>query len=268
MYPVCKMLMSKLPFILFLLLLSSGPGKGQDGSPLDSIRNSYRQEDSVSSFAEEVTGDTGVNFRSVWLSEDSLNIWRRKKEYGWIKNLDSLLRKEQDQAKTPRIPSFPSSKNSSADSLFNSGFLQALLWILAGGFVLFVIIQLFMSKGLFRRTVSKKRKDEPAEADEDIRDKDYAALSGKAYREGNFRAATRYLFLMTLQKLQEKELISYAPDKTNSIYVSELPAAKRNGFARLSLYYEYVWYGNTAVQKETFDRIAADFTAFLNDLNN
>ena len=173
MYPVCKMLMSKLLFILFLLLLSCNSGKGQDGSPLDSIRNNYGQEDSSSSsFAEEVTGDTGVTFRSVWLSEDSLNIWKRKKEYGWIKNLDSLLRKDQDQAKPPRINTVPSSTNSSADRLFNSGFLQALLWILAAGFVLFVIIQLFMNKGLFRKPVSTKRVDDLAEAAEDIREKD------------------------------------------------------------------------------------------------
>jgi Domain of unknown function (DUF4129) len=80
------------------------------------------------------------------------------------------------------------------------------------------------------------------------------------------RLAMRYLFLKTLQKLNERELINFAADKTNSQYAREIPAAKRNEFANLALYYEYIWYGNVGVQKETFDGIKTKFDTFLNKI--
>jgi Domain of unknown function (DUF4129) len=89
-------------------------------------------------------------------------------------------------------------------------------------------------------------------------------LQSKAYDAGDMRMAMRYLFLKTLQKLNDRELIRFAVDKTNTAYARELPQAKRNEFASLALYYEYIWYGNIAVQKETFDGIENKFNEFLN----
>ncbi|MEJ7609865.1 MAG: DUF4129 domain-containing protein [Ferruginibacter sp.] len=255
-------------------MLTCLTGRGQDQPLPDgerdyTIRSGTDITDSINSaFAEDVLGDTGVVFRDLQISEDSIVFWKNKKQYGWIKNLDSLLRADQLRDKKSTGVSMQPAKTSSLDRLFSSAFMEYLFWFLAAGFVVFVIIKLFMSKGLFRNTTAAA----PAPTADDSAGmqagKDYRALSRKAALAGDYRSATRYLFLVTLQQLDEKELIRFAPDKTNSMYLQELPAAKRNAFARISLYYEYSWYGNIPLQQETFEGIAVQFNAFLNTLNN
>lgn len=226
-------------------------------------------KDYNATFAEDVLGDTTVNFRDIFISPDSLNSWKANKKYAWINSLDSLLKEKQRKEDEQMEDTIKKSKNitdgiSAFDRILSSGILKIILWIIAGCVILFIIQNLFLSKGIFT-SGGKKAKNVVAEQEEidNNMESDFESLQRKAYATGDLRMAMRYLFLKTLQKLNDRELIRFAADKTNSAYARELPQAKRNEFASLALYYEYIWYGNITVQKGTFDGIENKFNEFL-----
>ena len=260
---------------LFLLLLIGSfarPCFAQTDSEYDTTFNNIilnePTDTSSSGFAAEVLGDTLINFRDLELRPDSMQGLKNKKSYAWIKSMDSLLRdmekKSNDERSTYKAPPMPSF----FERFFGSTFLQVILWLLAGLAVSYIIYQLFLNKGAFSSSTRRRKKHEieDEEDDTDIRDKDYASRARRAEEAGDYRRATRFLFLQTLQKLQDTQLIVYSVDKTNSAYLREMPYAKRNDFSRLSLYYEYIWYGNAAVSKEIFDTVQAKFNSFLNTI--
>jgi len=211
----------------------------------------------------ETFADTTLSLRVFALNKDSVLAKKSRKEYAWIKDLDSLLKDEQERNR-PK-PHYERRQNISfMEGLFNSPILQVLLWVIAGSIVLYIIYRLFLSKGLFGISATKAIKEEPEEEEETLNGKDFNSLVNKAVAAGDLRSAVRWLFLLTLQKLDEKELIRFGADKTNSTYMNELPPAKRNDFASLSLYYEYTWYGKAPLNKESFEMIRGKFTEFLN----
>jgi hypothetical protein len=254
----------------------------------------YQQEKIIEVAPEEdkiftkvtIDGDTTIQFRDIYINPDSLYAWKHDKKYAWITNLDSLLRQqkiefeeaknktnnqtkkrerktnegtEEEGIEVPRFNSF--------DNSLNSPIFKIIMWTLAIAFVGFILFKLFLSDGIFgkagKKTDSVKEVEEIAD---DNMENDFDSLYRRAYNAGDMRIAMRYLFLKTLQKLNDNELIQFASDKTNSQYAREIPAAKRNDFAQLALYYEYIWYGNIVVKKETFDEIATTFNNFLNKI--
>jgi len=280
--------MRKLLFILLLIPLFSMHAHAQDSTYLDTDED---QDESSSSLSTDIKGDTIIHFRRLIEMRDTVNQWKSRDEFAYMKYMDSLLKnvqKEDDERAVNgsgkgtskekngklkrsdddegRIILQPRS-NSSPNGMFNSGIFQIIMWSLAGLFIAFILYNLFLSKGVFKKTTTVKTTEEAAEeVPEDIAEGDYDRLLRQAYLLGDLRMAARYLFLKTLQKLNEKGLINFSQDKTNSDYVYELPEAKRNAFSSLALYYEYIWYGNTQVSKEDFNKVESRFNQFLNGL--
>ncbi len=247
----------------------------------------YKNEELVEAPIEinnnDIEGDTTIQFRNFYLNPDSVYAWKHDKKYAWITNLDSLLRQEEENYKTKQYErknrkqkdqrkteegeeeEFNNSTSNPFDPKLNSPILKFILWGLAACFVGFIIFKLFLSKGIFNTGGKKTAQvNEEEIVDDDNMENDFDTMYKRAYNEGNMRIAMRHLFLKTLQTLNEKELITFATDKTNSQYTRELPTTLKNSFAQLALYYEYIWYGNVVVKKEMFDGIAIKFTQFLN----
>lgn len=219
-----------------------------------------------SGFAKEVLSDTSVSFSDFSIKRDSILAIKLKKDYSWITNIDSFLTaQKKEDSNQSKIVVKQNSGSSFLGSLFNSAILQTVVWIAAAVLVLFIIYKLFLSEGVFGRR-SEKAGIQLAGEDDTRLVNDYEVLLRKAYEEGNWRFAMRFLFLKTLQKLNKNEMINYAVDKTNSAYVKELPASKRDDFASIALYYEYVWYGNVEIEKMVFDSIENKFNNFLNKI--
>jgi hypothetical protein len=223
------------------------------------------------SIGDNIKGDTTIFFRNVFISPDTITAWKNSKKYEWIKSIDNFLKDKVDKDKKDTEENMKrigkASKGFSAmDNFLNAGIFKMLLWIIAACVLGFIIYNLFLSKGVFGRASKKITKEIEEVIDEDSLDNDFDSLYKKAYAAGDNTLAMRYLFLKTLQKLNDKELIHFAPDKTNSMYVRELPQTKRNDFAQLALYYEYIWYGKTAVQQQVFDGIVKKYNEFLNKI--
>ncbi len=276
--------MRKILFFLLFIIFLCGRAHAQNSTYLDE-----EQEEDSTALSSDIKGDTLLSFRTMPDMRDSINEWKRKEAFAYMRNLDSMLRTVQNEQNERAARSANSSRekdgklkrtdeeerrltlrersSSSPNGMFNSAIFQGIMWTLAGIFIAFVLYNLFLSKGVFKKsTAAKSTEEKISEAPENIAEGDYDRLLRQAYLLGDLRMAARYLFLKTLQKLHEKELIVFSQDKTNSDYVYELPEAKRNAFSSLALYYEYIWYGNLQISKEDFNKVESKFNQFLNGL--
>mgnify|MGYP000994547229 CR=1 FL=1 len=255
--------------ILALFLYTAAPAQQQEYSNGDSATGSYQADPAeertgtnVNGTTEEQGTDTTLYLNGLHISRDSVMHWKRSKEFAYINNLDSLLKALKDGEKNKPKPKEDSP--GILDAFFSSGIVQVLLWAVAACFVLFIIYRLFLSEGAFRRE-SRSAKTNSAEVEEEeiTPDTDFDALIGQALRQQNLRLAVRYQYLRSLHKLAAKQLVELAPDKTNYQYVRELKnPSLQNEFASLTLNYEYVWYGEFAIDKEIYSKIENGFRSF------
>jgi hypothetical protein len=210
----------------------------------------------------DILSDTTVYITSIKIYPDTVAAWKNNKRFAYMKDIDSLLKiKQQEEldALNKRLKSRP---NTFFQKLFSSGILQLLFWAVAIAFVLLILYKLFLSNGIFKRNVARSPVNEVPEEEKIATVADYDKLIHQSIKLGDYRMAVRYLFLKTLVQLADKELLHYAADKTNYQYVQEIGAGKKNEFASLVLNYEYVWYGNFALNAELFTAIEKIFTSF------
>ncbi len=92
-----------------------------------------------------------------------------------------------------------------------------------------------------------------SESLENIHEIDFDAEIEKAVSQHNYRLAVRMLYLKCLKQLSDATLIKWQPEKTNSAYINELnDVVKRTAFKLLTRQFEYVWYGEFAIDGSTF----------------
>lgn len=85
---------------------------------------------------------------------------------------------------------------------------------------------------------------------------DLKELYEQAALANHFTLAVHYLYLLALQKLNEKQIIVWDQSKTNHDYIVEM--ANHPGkipFGRLTYFYEYVDYGHFEIDANGFSRI-------------
>ena len=216
--------------------------------------------------------DTSLTKTAFNSSDDTLRKWKNSSDFAYVSYLDSLLKKEKDlrtdtvsiDAKTGRKRRGSVSAMSSSGTFLNSFPLQIFFWVAAIFFIGFIIYKLFFTGGLFMVKNKKVSEDlEEAEPEGLSEYSEYDNLIREAEGAKDYNLSTRYLYLQTLKKLADRQLILYAPDKTNYSYVKEL--ADRNykqDFATLTLSYEYVWYGKFNVSPEHYEQLKNQFNSF------
>lgn len=128
--------------------------------------------------------------------------------------------------------------------------------------IVFILYKVIGAEALF----SKKSKETSLQYDvvsEDIHRIDYKAELTRLIADGKYRLAVRLLYLQSLKKLSDKELIDWRPEKTNYNYLREIsePNLKAE-FARLTHQFDYIWYGDFPIDEERFDPINKTFSHF------
>lgn len=232
------------------------------------------QEDNSTSFnntteQDTIEIDTTVYRWELALAPDSVKAWKEMQSFAYVKHLDSLLKaaksKKKPQQELKEIhESSDSGGGTWLDAFLGSGGLKIFLWVLAGAFVLFVIYKLFVTEGAFRRK-PQTAKIKTAEVEEEVitPESDMDRLIREALQQSNYRLAIRYHYLQTLHLLAEKNYVQLAADKTNYSYVHEIKDFDRqNGFAALTRNYEYVWYGEFAIDELVYHRLKTVFHSF------
>lgn len=145
---------------------------------------------------------------------------------------------------------------------------RTLLWlVIIGGFTAFLMIYLTGNRiGLFRRkAVTANTYDEEEQMPEDIFAINYQREIDKATSQGNYRMATRLMYLCLLKNLSDRGLIKYSQDKTNFDYLLQMHSTPYySDFFRVTRDYEYSWYGKFDISERAFELIRKDFDHFEN----
>ncbi|MEN0055249.1 MAG: hypothetical protein AAGC65_16360 [Mucilaginibacter sp.] len=98
---------------------------------------------------------------------------------------------------------------------------------------------------------------------EDIHEIDFDSEIEKAVTQHNYRLAVRLLYLKCLKQLSDADLIKWQIDKTNNAYINELTnSEQRQVFKTLTLQFEYIWYGEFAIDAPVFKTISTLFQDF------
>ncbi|PWS32459.1 hypothetical protein [Pedobacter paludis] len=98
---------------------------------------------------------------------------------------------------------------------------------------------------------------------ENIHEIDFDEQISKALQAQNYRLAVRLLYLKTLKSLSDKQQINWLPEKTNQAYVLEISDdVKRSEFSKLTDQFEYIWYGEFFLDKNTFESVNTAFHNF------
>jgi len=262
-----------LKFVCVLWLLNGHCFAQGAGARLDSATSAVTVDSAVA--YTDTLADTSLIKTTFTSSGDSVNKWKRNPDFGYMAYLDRLLKKKKNELRQDTFDIGQNMKRSAGSNAAppsnssSGGFLGALptqvfFWIVAVVFVGFILYRLFFKQGLFAPD-SGRQEDEQLEADpETLSDySQYYPLIVTAENSGDYNLAIRYLFLQVLKRLSERELIFFAPGKTNRRYIGELNGQSyQEEFAALTLNYEYVWYGKFTINRDRYQAIKNEFIHF------
>ena len=204
------------------------------------------------------------------VSEDTILSLKGQKEFYYMAYLDSLLRNAntKEVSKPKEAAKVETQKEQDHTiSVFDIGIVKFICWAVAIGILGYVIYKLFIGNNPMFAASNKKALPEVEIAEEEMDEDNLDNYMQKAIRAKNYRLAVRYQFLKTLQRLGEKGILKLSIDKTNHQYAGELMGKPyANAFARLSLQYEYAWFGGFELNEEQFAFVQQQHTLFLKDI--
>jgi len=132
--------------------------------------------------------------------------------------------------------------------------------------ILYIVVKTIGAENIFR----KKSKETILPYDvitENIHEIDYEQELQRLVAERKFRLAVRLLYLRALKKLSDAEIINWQPDKTNYNYLMEIDKPElRNDFSKLTLQFDYIWYGDFPIDEVRFEPINQSFNQFNNQI--
>lgn len=153
------------------------------------------------------------------------------------------------------------------EDAFGSGpsgqFIGYAALIILVALALFVIFKVL---GVDFKIFSRKSKSVEvpySEVEDNIHEINFNEEIDKAIATGNFRLAVRLFYLRILKQLSDADQINWQPEKTNQTYISEITdASRKHTFKNLTDQFEYVWYGEFAINQQQFDQMRTGFENF------
>jgi len=128
--------------------------------------------------------------------------------------------------------------------------------------VVFIVIKLI---GLDFKVLTGKSKSVEIpfeEGLENIHEINFDEQITKALQAENYRLAVRLQYLKTLKHLNDRGIIEWLPEKTNQAYISEIQEERKAAFSALTHQFEYIWYGEFFIDKNSFEKINQSFHQF------
>lgn len=143
--------------------------------------------------------------------------------------------------------------------------VQVILFVVVTALLIYLMLRIF-GKDIFRK--NKLRKTSDSVSIEDLDDKPMETDLEKFLREAllqkNYRLAVRIYYLMSLQALHEKEIITWKKNKTNREYVLETSGnIFSQQFAGNTVLFEYVWYGEKLMEETQFNSVHSSFVHLI-----
>lgn len=151
-----------------------------------------------------------------------------------------------------------------------ASFIGSAFPYILGLLVIFVIVKSFLGTNFKLLKINKRKpvkikKMIYEDDDEYIENSNFDKLIKQAVFNKNYRLATRYYYLLSLQKMISKKQISYHKDKTNSDYLNEIKnKTVKSKYSYISYLYNYIWYGKFEINEHKFKTVKQHFTTFIN----
>ena len=102
-----------------------------------------------------------------------------------------------------------------------------------------------------------------AESADNIHEIDFNTEIDQAIQNANYRLAVRLMYLLSLKKLNSRNLINWQPEKTNQTYIREITdPQQRAQFSLLTTQFEYIWYGDFFIDQENFKQVRNSYDQF------
>jgi hypothetical protein len=147
-------------------------------------------------------------------------------------------------------------------TIFQTVFI--LLAVLVLGFFVYKLTGMNKA-GLFKRNAGDV--SGYSVADEDIHSINFEQAIADAIKNNNYRLAVRLLYLQSLKRLTDKNLINWQLNKTNIAYVQELQGSNyQSAFSNLTLQFENNWYGDMPIDNTEFNEVYEQFNQFNRQL--
>jgi hypothetical protein len=254
--------------LLCCLVLLTTNGKAQ--TP-DSLTTPDEQVQHLSK-PEIKKSDTAYSMQYV-SGTFSVDKWKKKREFSYMRYLDSFLRKQKN-LKTDTVSLDEKSgrirrriqhhqQPSSINKILNSAPLRIFFWLLAIMFIVFISYKVFFKNGIFKKPKKIRNILEEDSVHELNEASAYDSLVAEAENKNEFNEAARYLYLKTLKILSERGFIHFSPEKTNVEYVKEMQHHNYSDeFRELTRDYDYVWYGKFIIDKTKYLRLKEQFQNF------
>jgi len=221
--------------------------------------NTFVQSQVVQQDTSDVTPKNfEENFQERYDSSDYA--YEQEKTDGWFSNFIDWL-----EAWIEDVFDFES-RNEAADFLDD---VKIIFYIIIIIVVVFFIVRAIMNgEG---RWVFGKRSDKKMIQHEDIVTNihtiNFTKLISEAIANNDYRLAIRYQYLQMLKKMSASEIISYDPEKTNLDYTFEIKnEAIKEQFLYTSYVYNYVWYGEFAIDKAQYEKAQTSFNLILKNM--
>lgn len=228
----------------------------------ESNNENSSSENATANNFETFTADTSLIRNQLFITKDNARSLKNEKQLAYAQKLDSLL-KELQKNQAANLAT-TTNRFSFLISFFSATLTKIIFWLLAAFLVVFIIVKLFFAEGVFLRksatalvkTLEEQEKHDPVSVD-------YNRLLNTAINKKDYRLATRYLYLQSLQKLIIAGAITYSQDKTNHQYLMEINNQPyRQEFSLLTLHYEYAWYGDFLMEETGFTILEKKFISF------
>jgi hypothetical protein len=150
--------------------------------------------------------------------------------------------------------------------------------IISAGVVLWLFLKSDVSRMIRPKSIAASFNF--SDITEDLSSIDFQKKINEAVKAGDYRLAVRWHYLKILFLLDKKQIIAFAPHKTNIDYsyqIRDKENVKENNelkgknlyqnFMQLSRIYEFVWYGKFNVGNIEYPQYAADFERFEQQIN-
>lgn len=155
------------------------------------------------------------------------------------------------------------------EAIFGVGNASGILYFIFNvlPYVILALLVLLLVRFFLRvnsRNVLANKQNSPlvqfTEEEQIIKSQNIKALISEAIKQKNFRLAIRYYYLLTLKTLSEKGLIEWEQQKTNNDYITEIKKDDlKSNFEKITLIYDYVWYGEFAIDATRFSTLQSAF---------
>lgn len=140
------------------------------------------------------------------------------------------------------------------------------IYLLLGSILLFAIVRIVMDNNLlFYRRGRKGKMGGESASDIELENPDEGLQ--QAIFAKDHRLAVRYLYIKTLHQLADRGLVRYHLKTTNQEYIQQLNGSPlERPFRYLTGIYDWVWYGEFALNEDQFVRIHTYFKDFYKSI--